>query len=75
MMAEYKALPGITDADFGIPSEPNNTCSRCGGFAGFEQSPEGSNCTQCGDWVCDECVSWKDSDDPGFVCKLCSGGH
>lgn len=39
----------------------NETCDICGGFAGFETSPEGSVCeaSGCGIWVCDNCVDYK----------------
>lgn len=39
--------------------EHEETCVLCGGFAGFETSPEGESCYLCGNWVCSECVDWE----------------
>ena len=34
-------------------------CDVCGADAGFEESPEGQQCSCCGDaWVCDACTTW-----------------
>lgn len=38
--------------------EKNEVCLKCGGFAGFETSPEGSCCGICGEWVCGDCVDY-----------------
>lgn len=38
--------------------EPNEACLKCGDFAGFEKSPEGSCCGICGEWVCDSCIDY-----------------
>lgn len=35
-----------------------NPCDICGGFAGFETSPEGEACATCSNWVCEEHVDW-----------------
>ncbi len=50
-------------------------CVKCGAFAGFETSPEGSNCAICGDWICNECEDHKVSGDIGCICKECSTKH
>ena len=34
-------------------------CNHCGVFAGFNESPEGQNCSVCGDWICDDCTDYK----------------
>ena len=36
----------------------DNKCDRCGGFAGFETSPEGDPCLACHRWLCTECIDW-----------------
>lgn len=39
--------------------KPNEICSSCGAFAGFEKSPEGECCGVCREWVCGQCVDNK----------------
>ena len=59
----------------------NCVCDHCGEYAGFSESPEGSVCTICEDWVCDECVDYVkmrelheeiDEDCSASLCNKCA---
>lgn len=39
-----------------ITEKMNEECTKCGGFAGFDKSPEGECCGICGEWVCKDCI-------------------
>lgn len=53
-------------------------CFHCGNDTCFENDGsnpkirEGESCSECGDWVCVDCVNWSKSGDNGVVCKNCS---
>ena len=47
------------------------TCDICGGFAGFETSPEGEACYKCDRWVCSEHAHHSDNDLPIPLCEDC----
>lgn len=59
-------------------TDEHGKCEHCGAATSFERSdpktqpPEGEVCTECGDWICKDCVDWKESEHDA-KCKRCSG--
>uniref|UniRef100_A0A6M3KDC0 Uncharacterized protein n=1 Tax=viral metagenome TaxID=1070528 RepID=A0A6M3KDC0_9ZZZZ len=50
----------------------NERCNVCGGFAGFETSPEGEKCDVCERWICADCVNWSMTSESQTLCVECS---